>query len=167
MSLPLALKRGKIMLSRQNCGGSGHGRQVQGRSYPPGVVAIKRRAVSPVEDAVLVGLGPGRFSGVKRRLRLSGRKHRNIPGQQGVQPFMEGREGDGAGGAEIGHLAPGVDPGVGAPRADEGHLFTGKTLQSLFQSLLDGGGISLPLPAVIARSRRIPGKEADVADEGS
>ena len=35
---------------------------------------------------------------------------------------MKGLEGDGALGAEIGHLAPGVDPGVGAARADEGHL---------------------------------------------
>ena len=34
---------------------------------------------------------------------------------------MKGLEGDGAGGAEIGHLAPGVDPGVGAARADERH----------------------------------------------
>jgi len=32
---------------------------------------------------------------------------------------MKSLEGDGASGAEIGHLAAGVNPGVGAARADE------------------------------------------------
>ena len=75
---------------------------------------------------------------------------------------MEGPEGDGALGAEIGHLAPGVNPGVSAPRADEGHLFASETLQYLFQSLLNGGGISLPLPTVIAGAVVFQ-EEADVA----
>ena len=65
-------ERGKIVLPRKNRRGPGHGRQVQGRGEPPAVVVVQGRAVRAVEDAVLVGLGPGRFPGVKLRRRLRG-----------------------------------------------------------------------------------------------
>ena len=63
---------------------------------------------------------------------------------------MKGLEGNGALGAEIGHLAPGVHPGVGAARADDGHLRLRQPGHRGFQHPLDGGGVSLALPAVIA-----------------
>ena len=66
-------------------------------------------------------------------------------------------------GAEIGHLAPGVDPGVSAARADEGDLVSPREPpQRRFHHLLDGNGVHLALPAVIAGAVVFQ-EQADVA----
>ena len=62
---------------------------------------------------------------------------------------MKRLEGDGALGAKIGHLAPGVHPGVSPPRADDGHLRLRQLRHRRFQHPLDSGGVELALPAVI------------------
>ena len=115
------------MASRSSLGGQ-----------PPAVMMVQGRAAGPVEDAVLVGLGEGRFAGVKLRGDLPGLQHRNVIGQHGIEPVVKGLEGNGAVGAKIGHLAQGVDPGVGAAGADEPDRLPGEALQGLFQDLLNG-----------------------------
>ena len=77
---------------------------------------------------------------------------------------MKGLEGDGAVGAEIGHLAPGVHPGVGAARADDRHRRLRQPRHRRFQHPLDGGGVKLALPAVIAGAVVFQ-KEADVSSQ--
>ncbi len=68
----------------------------------------------------------------------------------------------GLAGAEIGHLAPGVHPGVGTARADEGGLLPGEALEGFFQDLLNRQGLRLALPAVVAGAVVFQ-EEADVA----
>ena len=75
---------------------------------------------------------------------------------------MKGLEGNGALGAEIGHLAPGVHPGVGTARADEGDLLPGEAVERFFQDLLNRDGLRLALPAVVA-GPVVFQEEADVA----
>jgi hypothetical protein len=65
---------------------------------------------------------------------------------------VKGLERDGAASAETGHLAQGVHPGVGAPRADEFDRLAGEMLQGLFQDLLNAEIALLALPAVVART---------------
>ncbi len=77
---------------------------------------------------------------------------------------MKGLEGDGALGAEIGHLAPGVNPGVGAARADDRHRRLRQPRHRRFQHPLDGGGVELALPAVIAGAVVFQ-EEADVSSQ--
>ena len=55
-------------------------------------------------------------------------------------------------GAKISHLTPGVDPRVGAPRADDVDLFLNETMQSFFDRSLDCRPVILALPAGIRRA---------------
>ena len=71
--------------------------------------------------------------------------------------MQEGAPGYGAPGDEIGHLPQGVHPGIGAPGAGETDCFPGDAGQGRFNDCLDGQGVFLALPPVVARCRRIPG----------
>ena len=77
---------------------------------------------------------------------------------------MKGLEGDGALGAEISHLAPGVHPGVGAARADDRHRRLRQPRHRRFQHPLDSGAVKLALPAVIAGAVVFQ-EEADVSSQ--
>ena len=157
-----ALKAEKSCSPGSSRRGRGHGVQIEFMGNPPAVMVVQGGAAGAVEDAVFVSLGEGRFAGVKLRRGLPGLQHRNIIGQHGVEPFVKGLERDGAAGAETGHLAQGVHPGVGAPGADELDRLPGEALQGLFQNLLNGEVALLALPAVVAGAVVFQ-QEADIA----
>ena len=63
---------------------------------------------------------------------------------------------------KLAYLTPGVHPGVGAARADEGDGLPRQPRHRRFHHPLDGGRVRLALPAVVAGAVVFQ-EEADVA----
>ena len=84
--------------------------------------------------------------------RLLEAEDSDVLGQDGVEGPEQDRVGEGEGAPEAGHLAEGVDAGVGPSGAVDGDLFPGHPEQGLLQDALDGAVAGLALPAAEVRA---------------
>ena len=130
-------------------GRRGHHILVQMLGIKPGPVHKKGVADAGVVDPVGILLPVTGGDGVE----FGGDLHRpgdhDVIGQAGVHRQREPVQGDAGGGFEIGHIDPGVDPGVGPPGPGAFHRMAHHQLQAFFQGLLHADGVFLDLPAVV------------------
>ena len=100
----------------------GPGRTVHHRLIQPlwvkvGPVDVEGVADAGVEDAVGILLFQAGADGVELLRHVKGPADHNVLRQAGVHRQRDAVGGDGGGGAEVGDVVLGVDPGVGAAAA--------------------------------------------------
>ena len=111
--------------------------------------AAEKCPAPPVVDQVAIMFAFGAISRMKIGRDFAHVEHGDIVRQHGVQRFLQNCSATSRLGAEAGHLAQGVDAGVGPSAGREPHLFSGDLLEGRFERYLDRFAIRLDLPAEI------------------
>src|SRR6185312_1034918 len=103
----------KVVVADQPGGGDANRFDVQRLADVPGPARPQRRADEVVPDGVAVDLAAGREAGVEVGGRLGDVDQRHVGGERRIEPAQEAVRGDVDADFEGGHLAIGVDAGVG------------------------------------------------------
>ena len=140
------------MGARELGGRLGHDRFVQVLGVEPGPIHKEGVAQPGVVNLVGVLLFLAGTDGVEAVGHLGGLDDHNVVGQTGVHRQRELVQRDAAGGAEVGHIGLGVDPGVGASCAGTLHRVAHRGRQGLLQRLRYRDGVLLHLPPVVGRA---------------
>ncbi|EAU66771.1 hypothetical protein STIAU_1009 [Stigmatella aurantiaca DW4/3-1] len=141
---------GVVVPPEQGGGRTRHGLHLEGGIDFPVGVAAQRRAGRQVAHPVAVALPPRPAPGIERRGHLLGPDHRDVLGQQAVEPPVVGLERQLTLRVEAHHLSRGVDPRVGPPRGHHFHVPSEQPAQRFAQLRLDGAAVALHLPPHVA-----------------
>ena len=142
-------KAGKVVPADKGARRFLHGGEIE---ILPNVPGSARRGGGPnrgVVDAVAVPFAVGGVAGVKVGALLGDLLNGDIVGEEAVDPFAKGGEGEGVFGAEMGDHGAGVDSGIGATGAVQHDLLADDLAEGLLDELLNRGAGGLALPADI------------------
>ena len=133
-------------------GGLLHDLLIQVLGIEPGTVDIEGVLQAGVVNQVGILLPGAGTDGVEILMDFKGLRHHHILRQVGIQGIGQTVHRDGGGGAEIRHIALGVDPRVSPAAAGDVDAVAHHHGDGLLHGLLDGRQILLHLPAVIGSS---------------
>ena len=140
------------MLSQQSLRGFVHDCGVQWLVHPPRTIAIKRRSLETIENAILVAAIGCRKPRVKRLIDGVYPGHVDVIGKIAVRPEQPATRTSFAACIKVDYLARCVHARVGSTRADDLYRFIGDQCECFFETLLYAQSGFLPLPAVITRA---------------
>ena len=141
----------EVVLAEEGVGGAGHGPQVERARHVPRHRGEEGVRGLVLQDEVAVAPGPGRAPGVETGGRRLGGAHGHGRLEQGVhRPHQPGGV-HAVAHVDVDDLTPGVDAGVGAPRAHE--------LDGVAHDHADGLGQG-------PRHRALPGLDGEAPEPG-
>ena len=90
---------------------------IQMLGIKPGAVDIKRVLQPGIVDLVGIFLPDTGADGIEILMDFKSLRHHDVTGKMGIHGIGQPLHWDGGGGAEIGHINPGVDTSIGAAAA--------------------------------------------------
>lgn len=158
-------KGGKVVLADKEGGCGAHRCKVEVLTDMPCGAGESRGADRGGEDLVAVPFAASGEARMKVSRLLDRFAHGDVVGEEAIDPFAKGGEGEVIFGAEMGDHGAGMHAGIGAPGAVQHDLFANDLAEGFFDKLLDRAALGLALPADIGGAVVFDG-EADRSHSG-